>query len=495
MEPGDQDGAQFEDALRRLHALEVQLAGRVQEDITALRQQWVQQRVDRVTNNTYKLYQVRENLKLSKLLYVEEEQLLGEFGNVKAALLGSPGMDDEMFEATRETCVVLGGKLTDVRTRQLLCYSASRDLESAINKEIMAVKIEERDLASLDLQQVRCNTPLRELSPTPLDRHRSREPSPFRMPAIKLSAGTAAPGNPVTADPHAYFSRPGSSQSVHGGRDGSRGGRLDGDTFRAAMEAKQAEDDSPPQRRPAPALARSASGMQIRAATGEVLGGGAGEAGTFSDSERPGSAMSECSLDLAPPSRPASRGPLGDAVSGVFDPWDGGNTVNVPDEEVMKELVEERAKYDLENEQRIAQERKKAALEEQRLVDEKRIVEKRKLDEETRLAKERKIAEEKHLAEKRLRLEEEKILAEEKRKAEEKEKAEKKKELEEMKIEEEKRKAEEKKLVEEKMKEEAKKKLEEKKLADLQKKEEAKRKAEEKKLSEIQKKEEAKKKG
>ena len=55
-------------ALRRLHALEVQLAGRVQEDITALRQQWVQQRVDRVTNNTYKLYQVRENLKLSKVI-------------------------------------------------------------------------------------------------------------------------------------------------------------------------------------------------------------------------------------------------------------------------------------------------------------------------------------------------------------------------------------------------------------------------------------------
>ena len=50
--------------------------------------------------------------------------------------------------------MVLGGRLTDVRTRQLLCYSASRDLESAINKEIMAVKIEERDLASLDLQQV-----------------------------------------------------------------------------------------------------------------------------------------------------------------------------------------------------------------------------------------------------------------------------------------------------------------------------------------------------
>ena len=33
---------------------------------------------------------------------MEEEQLLGEFGNVKAALLGSPGMDDEMFEVRQQ---------------------------------------------------------------------------------------------------------------------------------------------------------------------------------------------------------------------------------------------------------------------------------------------------------------------------------------------------------------------------------------------------------
>merc|ERR1711872_550631 len=68
-----QDGTQFEDALRRLNALERKLTGQVQEDITELREKWVQPRVDRVTRNTFKLYQVRENLKLSKLLYVEEE--------------------------------------------------------------------------------------------------------------------------------------------------------------------------------------------------------------------------------------------------------------------------------------------------------------------------------------------------------------------------------------------------------------------------------------
>merc|ERR1711915_216144 len=95
-----QDGTQFEDALRRLNALERKLTGQVQEDITELREKWVQPRVDRVTRNTFKLYQVRENLKLSKLLYVEEEQLLGEFTKVKEALVKN-SIDEETFEAAK----------------------------------------------------------------------------------------------------------------------------------------------------------------------------------------------------------------------------------------------------------------------------------------------------------------------------------------------------------------------------------------------------------
>ena len=37
------------------------------EDISELRKLWVQGRVDRVTNNTYKLYEVRKHLKTSKV--------------------------------------------------------------------------------------------------------------------------------------------------------------------------------------------------------------------------------------------------------------------------------------------------------------------------------------------------------------------------------------------------------------------------------------------
>jgi hypothetical protein len=52
-------------------------------------------------------------------------------------------------------------------------------------------------------------------------RSKSREPSPFTMPPMRLSCGTTTPGGGSVADPHAYFSRPGSSQSLHGGRGGA----------------------------------------------------------------------------------------------------------------------------------------------------------------------------------------------------------------------------------------------------------------------------------
>jgi len=114
---------------------------------------------------------VYDNAYVFQLLYVEEDQLLGEFARVKAALLAN-SMDDDTFDAAKETCLVLGGKLSDVRSRQLICYSDSRDLETDINQNIMKLTFDKKDFSTLDLKEVRCNTPLRELSPTPLDRHR-----------------------------------------------------------------------------------------------------------------------------------------------------------------------------------------------------------------------------------------------------------------------------------------------------------------------------------
>ena len=52
----------------------ISMFSEVLEDISELRKKWVQARVDRVSNNTYKLYQVRKNLKESKVwhFFLEE---------------------------------------------------------------------------------------------------------------------------------------------------------------------------------------------------------------------------------------------------------------------------------------------------------------------------------------------------------------------------------------------------------------------------------------
>ena len=111
----------------------------------------------------------------------------------------------------------------------------------------------------MDVEQIRASTPLRKRSPTPLDRLRSREPSPFVMPKLRLGSGTITPSGSKPADPHTYFSRSSSSQSLHQGVGRSSSStsihqgaglatnQLDFDSFRAAMEAKQAEDESLPQ--------------------------------------------------------------------------------------------------------------------------------------------------------------------------------------------------------------------------------------------------------
>merc|ERR1712013_928433 len=282
---------------------------------------------------TFKLWQVRENLKLSKVLYVEEERLLGEFKKVKDALI-TASMDDEYFEATKDTCVFLGGKLTEVRNKQLLCYSASRDLETAVNKDIMTIRFEDKDYADLDLEQVRASTPLREMEPTPLDRHRSksREPSPlaFTMPPMRLSSGTTTPGGSSTVgDPHAYFSRPGSSQSMYGGRGPTTDReRKQDEEFRAKLAAMQADDDSPPSGR---RLGVPSQGIVCRSASGKVIKDDPVDFATMEP--RPGSAMSECSIQLPGDvsqchSRPGSRMDqmLGDELSrSLLDLTTSGN--------------------------------------------------------------------------------------------------------------------------------------------------------------------------
>ena len=78
---------------------------------------------------------------LSQVLFCEEERILDEFKKVKLQLKEkSSMMDEEEFDATRETCMMLGGKLMETRAKQTRCYSDNEDLEVVINKEIMALR-------------------------------------------------------------------------------------------------------------------------------------------------------------------------------------------------------------------------------------------------------------------------------------------------------------------------------------------------------------------
>ena len=96
------------------------------------------------------------------------------------------------------------------------------------------------DPLSPPCSSVRGRTPVRQLSPTPLSRHRSRsrEASVSQCGLVGGSLAEVCVGRSNTPDPTAYFSRSGSSLSLYGGRGSSQT-----DPFRLAMEAKQAQDD------------------------------------------------------------------------------------------------------------------------------------------------------------------------------------------------------------------------------------------------------------
>ena len=85
------------------------------------------------------------------MLYAEEYQILAEFRKVKECLQ-TTGLDDDTFEAARETCLVLGGKLGSIRNQQSRCYTDTRQLELNIDQEILASKIDAADLADIDLR-------------------------------------------------------------------------------------------------------------------------------------------------------------------------------------------------------------------------------------------------------------------------------------------------------------------------------------------------------
>jgi len=184
----------FEELLRRLNSLELKLTEQVKTDIDDLKKCWVLPKVDRVTRNAFQLYQVREQLKESKFLFVKEEQILADFSDVKTMINCEP-LDEDGFEVTKDTCLFLGTELSELKRQQQDCSYKIKNLEKTINSNIMCLNFCENDLSLLDLEEVRSFTPLGKREPTPLQKikHRSREPSPFKLQPLKIPSGRSTP--------------------------------------------------------------------------------------------------------------------------------------------------------------------------------------------------------------------------------------------------------------------------------------------------------------
>ena len=77
-----------------------------------------------------------------------------EFRKVKQCLQESRDttVDEDTYEAARETCLVLGGKLGSIRNQQNRCYADCQELELRVDKELLAC-VEESQLADIDLRE------------------------------------------------------------------------------------------------------------------------------------------------------------------------------------------------------------------------------------------------------------------------------------------------------------------------------------------------------
>merc|ERR1712233_298258 len=204
-------------------------------------------------------------------------------------------------------------------------------------------------------------------------------------------------------------------------------------------------------------LSKSTSGnIVLRSASGVVLGKSdgteAGTRGAVFDSDRPGSAMSDCSInipDLASHhhSRPSSRQEvLGDVVSGNFDHFSEA-PIDYCDKEVQEEV--QRKMVLQEDKDRFYREKREAAEAKERAdaAAELQNLERLKIEKEKKLLEERQASE----AKKKKELEEQQLKKEKsQREEEEKRKLEEKREEEAKKLEAEKKEAEKKRLEEQK---------------------------------------------
>merc|ERR1712223_1269704 len=194
----------WDEALAILHKLEKQLTLNVQTDLEKLRYRMTHSKIDLVARKSLRLYQMRVLLNTTRRLCREEEDIMADFGGVKAVIDSDPRgqIDEDDFMSTKSRLLTLGGRLTDNRRKQQRLASQVEELQGA-TKEL----VDTDQLTELNGYEFNVESFKRESSALP------------EMPRLAPSLPSYNLFNHAPYSPDS--SRPGSAMSMDGERPGS----------------------------------------------------------------------------------------------------------------------------------------------------------------------------------------------------------------------------------------------------------------------------------
>ena len=161
-------------------------------------------KIDLVARKSLRLYQMRVLLNTTRRLCREEEDIMADFGGVKAVIDSDPRgqIDEDDFMSTKSRLLTLGGKLTDNRRKQQRLASQVEELQGA-TKEL----VDTDQLTELNGYEFNMESFKRESSALP------------EMPRLAPSLPSYNLFNHAPYSPDS--SRPGSAMSMDGERPGS----------------------------------------------------------------------------------------------------------------------------------------------------------------------------------------------------------------------------------------------------------------------------------
>jgi len=159
----------FDEALKLLKDMELKLRLEMLANLKELRANMTQRRIDSVTRKAAKLYNVRRQLRSSKLLSDQEKEILEEFGKIKS-LLDVPEVDEDAWDRSKVNCeylgnlsyifvtayqrIITGDQLRKVRRRQRRLSGQAEDLERSV-ENLLNLPLEDLDLDNCDVEKLR----------------------------------------------------------------------------------------------------------------------------------------------------------------------------------------------------------------------------------------------------------------------------------------------------------------------------------------------------